>query len=200
MSDTEVTQIDLEQGLVCDNCGVNLRGQALAAGIMKKYYFKGNFNEFVRLRSAKKLKLLEINTAGLLSPFLALLPNRTLVEYPEVNIENLELTTGYWDLVVTSDTLEHIRDPEKALREVSRLLRPGGSKIYTVPLLPSRLSQNRFNKENSYHGDPALKLPDYLVHWEYGADVWVMPLKAGYSSVEILSLSYPNGLALIAHK
>jgi SAM-dependent methyltransferase len=38
------------------------------------------------------------------------------------------------DLVICSHVLEHVPDPDKALREIFRILRPGGKAILMVPL------------------------------------------------------------------
>ena len=41
-----------------------------------------------------------------------------------------------FDLVLTSETLEHVPDLDAALREVRRVLVPGGRHLFTVPRLP----------------------------------------------------------------
>jgi SAM-dependent methyltransferase len=43
-----------------------------------------------------------------------------------------EAGSGY-DLVVAADVLEHLREPERLLRDARRVLRPGGSMIACVP-------------------------------------------------------------------
>ena len=39
------------------------------------------------------------------------------------------------DLVVHSDTLEHVKDPAKAIRETYRILKPRGFTCFTVPIV-----------------------------------------------------------------
>jgi SAM-dependent methyltransferase len=41
-----------------------------------------------------------------------------------------------FDLVLTSETLEHVPDPALALAEIRRILKPGGRHIFTLPVLP----------------------------------------------------------------
>ena len=41
-----------------------------------------------------------------------------------------------FDLVLTSETLEHVPDLDAALAETRRVLAPGGRHVFTVPLLP----------------------------------------------------------------
>lgn len=46
----------------------------------------------------------------------------------------LPFADGRFDTVLCTDTLEHLEDPEAAIREANRVLAPGGKAIYTVPL------------------------------------------------------------------
>ena len=41
-----------------------------------------------------------------------------------------------FDLVLTSETLEHVPDLARALAEIRRVLVPGGRHIFTVPMVP----------------------------------------------------------------
>ena len=43
------------------------------------------------------------------------------------------LPAGAYDLVLCVETLEHVPDPQVALRELLRLCRPGGKMVLTVP-------------------------------------------------------------------
>ena len=42
---------------------------------------------------------------------------------------------GAFDCAISTATLEHLEEPEMALRECFRVLRPGGTAIYTAPLI-----------------------------------------------------------------
>ncbi|MET8144499.1 class I SAM-dependent methyltransferase [Sphaerisporangium sp. NPDC005288] len=46
---------------------------------------------------------------------------------------NLPLPDGHFDLVLAFDVLEHIEEDELAVREILRVLRPGGTALITVP-------------------------------------------------------------------
>jgi len=54
------------------------------------------------------------------------------------DICNLTYPDSSFDVVLSSDTLEHIPDFSAALRETLRVLRPGGRHIFTVPVVTSR--------------------------------------------------------------
>lgn len=43
-------------------------------------------------------------------------------------------TDGAYDSVLCTSVLEHLEEPERALREAFRVLKPGGHALYTVPL------------------------------------------------------------------
>jgi 2-polyprenyl-6-hydroxyphenyl methylase/3-demethylubiquinone-9 3-methyltransferase len=53
---------------------------------------------------------------------------------------DLPFATGSVDFVVSSECIEHTRDPRKAVREMMRILRPGGVLFLTTPNLPWRWS------------------------------------------------------------
>ncbi|MGW4637533.1 class I SAM-dependent methyltransferase [Sphaerisporangium sp. NPDC004334] len=46
---------------------------------------------------------------------------------------NLPLPDGHFDLVLAFDVLEHIQEDQLAVREILRVMRPGGTALITVP-------------------------------------------------------------------
>ena len=49
--------------------------------------------------------------------------------------QELPLPSGHFDTILATDVLEHIADPDRLWQEMSRLVRPGGKIILTVPFL-----------------------------------------------------------------
>ncbi|MCX7383570.1 MAG: class I SAM-dependent methyltransferase [Alphaproteobacteria bacterium] len=97
--------------------------------------------------------------------------------------ENLEAQTfpgQSFDLVITQDVFEHLFEPDKAIREIARTLRPGGAYIMTVPIAnearPSsrraaRTSQGvKMLAEAQYHGNP-VSAQGSLVTIDWGFDI-----------------------------
>ena len=80
--------------------------------------------------------------------------------------QNLERMTFYdetFDVVITQDVFEHIRDDGAAFREIFRALKPGGAHVFTVPFDFDRPTLVRVDTtgeedihitEPEYHDDP----------------------------------------------
>lgn len=198
LSDEEVKYINRQQGLHCRKCGNNLRSMALASAILKSYEFIGTLTDFVRSELARSLKVLEINEAGGLSSVLANLPNHRLVRYPDYDMKRLGFPAGVFDLVLHSDTLEHVSQPIVGLTECRRVLSPQGRCIFTVPIVVGRMSRKRDGLTISYHGSDGQAANDLIVHTEFGADVWCFAASAGFTRIIIHSFEYPAGLAIEA--
>jgi ubiquinone/menaquinone biosynthesis C-methylase UbiE len=113
---------------------------------------------------------------------------------------SLNIESDKFDLVVHSDTLEHISNPTKALAECHRVLKKDGLCIFTVPIIVDRMSRSRDGLEKSFHGSQELRSPDQLVYTEFGSDVWNYVIQSGFSSCEFYSYDYPAGIAIIARK
>jgi Methyltransferase domain len=81
------------------------------------------------------------------------------------DLQRLSFPDASFDIVLTSEVLEHVPDAERAEREIIRVLRPRGKYLFTVPLDPygerdtilaERLADGsiHFHGEPVYHGDP----------------------------------------------
>ncbi|MCB0758970.1 MAG: methyltransferase domain-containing protein [Flavobacteriales bacterium] len=52
----------------------------------------------------------------------------------ELDITNMEFPDKHFDLIICSHVLEHVDDDRRAMRELVRVLAPGGSAILIVPM------------------------------------------------------------------
>lgn len=97
------------------------------------------------------------------------------------DLRHLTLADESFDLVVTSDIFEHIRDPMPAFAELYRVLRPGGYHIFTVPLCwplrPTTVARvdwsgpdDVFLMPPEYHGSPTDPRGS-LVYTDFGMDL-----------------------------
>lgn len=51
----------------------------------------------------------------------------------QADICNLDISDNQFDLVISSECIEHTPDPKKAILEMLRIVKPGGSLIFTSP-------------------------------------------------------------------
>ncbi|MDO8500599.1 MAG: class I SAM-dependent methyltransferase [Gemmatimonadaceae bacterium] len=54
------------------------------------------------------------------------------------NCWNVDEESGHFDAILCTEVLEHVPYPEKTIREIARLLRPGGKLLLTAPLMSLR--------------------------------------------------------------
>lgn len=113
--------------------------------------------------------------------------------YPNIELGQIHATSGYrceslerltfpdnsFDIFVTQDVMEHIFDPEKAFKEIARVLRPGGAHIFTAPLInkgkKSEVRASRgesgeviYHHEPVWHGNPVDPKGSLVtMHWGY---------------------------------
>ena len=96
------------------------------------------------------------------------------------DLERLTYDSGSFDVVVTSDILEHVRKPGAAFEEIRRVLRPGGRHVFTVPLqfpmpretirrVDTSTDVDRWILAPVYHGDGTGGKS--LVYTDFGANM-----------------------------
>jgi len=203
----EAAYINRQQGSFCAHCGGNLRSIALAQALLVALQTTPRQDSTLQQRMAGLVAggdnnpaLLEINEAGTLSPLLRQLPGYHFGAYPELDMHAIPYPDESFDLVVHSDTLEHIPNPIHALQECRRVLKPGGQLCMTVPTVVGRMSRDRNGLSKSFHGVPATSSDDYIVHTEFGADTWTYLLRAGFTEVSTHCVDYPAGIAYSARR
>jgi len=148
----------------------------------------------------RTLTVLEINRAGGLTPTLRLLPGHQLREFPEFDMQDMKCASDSVDVIVHSDTLEHVPDSRAALCECLRVLKPGGHLFYTVPIVAGRLTRTRMDLSPSYHGNIESEHEDLRVQREYGADFWCELLQAGFNNLTLTTMIFPASIVVSAVK
>jgi SAM-dependent methyltransferase len=97
------------------------------------------------------------------------------------DLEKQSFATGSFDLVITQDVLEHVLEPQLALREIARTLKPGGAHVFTVPWYYWQATVVRARRTPTgdidhvlpadYHGNPIQENARSLVVTEWGRDL-----------------------------
>lgn len=108
----------------------------------------------------------------------------------------LSFADGAFDIVASFDCLEHIPDYRAALREMARVLAPGGSALLTFPfngqhrtLVRASLDargQVIHHEPPEYHGDPMGQGTGILCFYHFGHDVLSTAMAAGFDEAEVL--------------
>ncbi len=139
----------------CSSCGAKLRARRMAAVILQSFEVGPppapvrSIHEWTRSPQIARLKIAEINRIEGLHEELAGLPGFQASDYHfgarpgeivagirSEDLSDLTFPDDSFDLVLTSETLEHVPDLATALEEIARVLVPGGRHIFTVPQLP----------------------------------------------------------------
>ena len=213
--------MDEREGSCCTWCGSSLRSGLLAAAIVaaanrQSTSSASHLNELFRNPLARKLAIAEINSAGNLHRYLTRCPGLRFSEFgstspaiPSEDLMQLSYESASFDLVITSDTLEHVPDIDRALSETCRILKPGGMHVFSVPVVWDRPTRRRAALTDgvlthflppSYHGAAEQNKTDFLVFNEFGADFPATCARAGYE-VELLRHDVnPAVVTFIAHK
>jgi SAM-dependent methyltransferase len=142
------------ESMWCSHCGASTRERGFWSVLLNHFApAAGSAADLVNEPAFRALRIAEINRLNAGHRYLVGLDNLTYAEYPDEDIQALSYADGTFDLVLTSDTLEHVPDYELALRETLRVLRPGGSHVLTVPLRPDlAATRNRSDMEAVFHG------------------------------------------------
>jgi len=213
---------DRREGYACARCGANLRSGQLAEAVISAVEAltgkkADTLDELFDDPLARALAIAEINSAGALHPFLSKCPKLRYSEFgataPGVASEDLtRLSYGdaSFDLVITSETLEHVPDVDAALGEIRRVLKPGGFHVFTTPVIWDRpATRQRARLEDghpvhllppSHHGDPRQARSDHLVFYEFGADFVERCRRIGYDVSVLRDEANPALCAFIARK
>jgi SAM-dependent methyltransferase len=109
------------------------------------------------------------------------------------NLERLTFPDASFDVVVTSDVLEHVRLDDRAHREIRRVLRPGGFYVFTVPHFRDRETLVRVRivdpadpardedlLPREYHGDANSEDGRALAYRGYGTDLDATLARLGF--------------------
>jgi SAM-dependent methyltransferase len=139
----------------CACCGAKLRARRLAQVLLQSYPIgmpprpARSVAEWVGHPEARALRVAEINRIDGLHDLLGALPDLAASDFTpgaapgavvdgrrSEDMTRLTYPDASFDLVLTSETLEHVPDLAAALGEIRRVLVPGGLHLFTVPRLP----------------------------------------------------------------
>jgi hypothetical protein len=191
----------------CAWCGAKLRARRLARVVLDTYPVgtprapSRSVADWVRTPEAGALRVAEINRIEGLHESISRLPQFAFSDFEPsagpgeqvdgVRSEDLTRLTypdEAFDLVLTSETLEHVPRLDAALAEIRRVLALGGRHIFTVPLLPGvplTFARTVVRPDGSLdHPAGEIRHPGgdvgYPVFTEFGADLPEILRRAGF--------------------
>ena len=106
------------------------------------------------------------------------------------NVECLTFENEMFDLAISEDMFEHVRDYKKGFQEIFRILKPGGYHIFTIPFMFDRPTLIRVNTAGpsdieilppEYHGEKNGK--KILAYRTFGLDLFDFLKDLGFETV-----------------
>jgi len=113
-------------------------------------------------------------------------------------VQRLSYADASFDLVTHTEVLEHVPDDARAFAELHRVLRPGGTMLFTVPLYGGypTIERARFRNgevlhlmEPAYHIDP-LRGEGILAFRDYGLDIVERLRAAGFAEASVVTTQH----------
>jgi Methyltransferase domain len=196
-----------KESCACSHCGAKLRGRRIAQVLLQLYPVgtppapARSLAQWVDEVQIRSLRVAEINRIDGVHEQLLRLPHFQGSDYQpgsqpgatsggtrSEDLTNLTYSDASFDLVLTSETLEHVPSLDAALRELRRVTAPGGRHVFTIPLLPGvpqTFARSIVLPDGSVeHRAPRICHPGgdvgYPVFTEFGADVPELLERAGF--------------------
>ena len=110
------------------------------------------------------------------------------------DVQRLSYADGSFDLCTSTEVFEHVPDDRAGLRELHRVLRPGGHLLFTVPLSDHPATVERARRDGqhvehllppAYHGDRLNGPGSVLVYRDYGRDIVDRVRQAGFGQATL---------------
>lgn len=202
----------------CPACRANLRYRAQAAALLQVCGGE-RFGSLRAMAEAGRLAGLAVYEPGVTGPLRAYLGRagryvqsvygaEAAVAHTGVEVQDLMACThadASFDLVVTSDILEHVRRPMQAFAEIRRILRPGGHHVFSIPTQVPLPPRSVARVDATGQADVHLRAPVYhgsgdggrsLVYTDFGADI--LERLAGIGLATRVARYQPEGMPLPA--
>jgi SAM-dependent methyltransferase len=124
------------------------------------------------------------------------------------DLQDLHFPDGFIDVVITAEVLEHVPDEQLAIREIARVLAPGGHLVLEVPYSHeferTEVKVHRWRGRDVYLYPPEYHAEDTLVYRIYGrdllADLAAAGLAVAHVEFEVAELGITRQPVILATK
>ena len=200
----------------CGNCGATLRYRALAHAYIAHFASgrANNLRQAIRKGVFDDTKILDFSLRGPTRNLLKKTPNFVNAYFWEdveigeekngvicQDITRMTFKDKTFDLVTTTDVMEHVDLPWDGFKEVRRILKPGGKYIFTIPIrYPftdesiTRATLNRKTGKVAHILDPIYhrsgELEDSLVFTDFGSDLFEKLKSIGLATSFVQTSTY----------
>ena len=108
------------------------------------------------------------------------------------DIRDTHFQSESFDVIVSSETMEHVRRPWDGFKEIHRILKPGGIHFFTIPYRTDYVTRARIDTSGAadvdlmprvYHQDP-YRREDSLVYTDFGSDLAELLTTIGFRTTE----------------
>ena len=191
----EKNAASFREGYQCDSCKASLRYQGQASAILS-VFSNSQSAALQDLVGEERFRSLSIYEPGVAGPF-----RKLLSDFPHYvnsfywddvalgaeregiqcqSLEDLTFESAKFDLIISSDIMEHVRKPWAAYSEIFRVLKPGGCHIFSLPLHLPMPTFTKYRVDTSAEEDVHIEEPHYhgdgkggrsLVYTDFGADM-----------------------------
>ena len=200
LSIREANALVRKETLVCVFCGAKLRARRLAQVVIDSFPVSGDapksLREWAKRPESHVLSVAVINKINGVHQAISALPLLRLSDFdetdscPSEDLTRLSYPDESFDLILTSETLEHVPDLHGAINEIHRVLKPGGLHIFTIPLLtktPKTFARREIRPDSSIVDlAPPISHPGgdwgYPVFTEFGADIVQLIDQEGFAT------------------
>ena len=171
--------------LLCPNCNLYNRMRATLHFLQERILRDPSQSIYIAEQNTPLFRHLSANYPNVTgSEYLGDTPpfgEKNAAGFRNESLTKLTFPDETFDCVITQDVLEHIPRFDRALIEVARVLRPGGSFLFTVPFRPEHeenlvravveeSGEIRHLLPPEYHGDP-MQTAGCLAFYQFGWEI-----------------------------
>ncbi len=178
----------------CENCGASLRNSDVA-----RIFVESALGKTLSIHEAKAelqhLYICNASHTGALHNALKELPYYFFGEYIGgiasgkvsdgivcVDLQDIPYKDNMFDMIITEGVLEHVEYWEKAMAEISRVLKPSGHHVFSVPVHEGKKTVSRKTNPKKIYHYGVLGQGNVIVFTDFGDDLPALLNQFGFET------------------